>query len=116
MAILHLTGDLMFSSRVSAAARQQSVDCLMASSSDSLPSPPESSPMSLVMIDLATPGLRIDEAMPLVRAAYADVHVVAYASHVHESTLAAARAAGCDEVLSRGQFNSRMDELVGRDL
>jgi hypothetical protein len=38
--------------------------------------------------------------------------VVAFGPHVHETLLVAAEAAGCDLVLSRGQFFSRLDEIV----
>jgi hypothetical protein len=41
------------------------------------------------------------------------VRVVAYGSHVDKQLLARATEAGCDEVLPRSQFFSRLSELVG---
>jgi hypothetical protein len=42
---------------------------------------------------------------------------MACAPHVHEQSLAAAVAAGCDAVITRGQFEARVDaqlaQLVG---
>jgi len=39
-------------------------------------------------------------------------YVVAFGPHVHEERLAAAREAGCDEVLSRGEFFARVNAIV----
>jgi len=38
--------------------------------------------------------------------------VVAFGPHVHEQRLAAAREAGCDLVVSRGQFLSQLDAIL----
>ena len=38
--------------------------------------------------------------------------VVAFGPHVHEQRLAAAREAGCDFVVSRGQFLSQLDAIL----
>jgi hypothetical protein len=40
------------------------------------------------------------------------LRVVAFGPHVHEERLAAARNAGCDEVVSRGEFFARLDAIV----
>jgi hypothetical protein len=49
-----------------------------------------------------------------VKAASAATRVIAFGPHVHEDRLAAARAAGCDSVLSRGQFFSQAENVLGR--
>jgi hypothetical protein len=38
--------------------------------------------------------------------------IVAFGPHVHEAKLAAARSAGCDEVISRGRFHAELIEIV----
>ena len=38
--------------------------------------------------------------------------VVAFGPHVHEQRLAAARDAGCDLVVSRGQFFSQLETIL----
>jgi hypothetical protein len=40
--------------------------------------------------------------------------IIAYGPHVQDETLRAATTAGCDEVLTRGQFNARMDEVLAK--
>jgi len=39
--------------------------------------------------------------------------VIGFGSHVDTDLLAAARLAGCEEVLARSAFFSRLDELLG---
>ena len=38
--------------------------------------------------------------------------VVTFGPHVHEAKLSAAEEAGCDQVLSRGELNNRMTEVL----
>ncbi|HEV2968407.1 MAG TPA: hypothetical protein VGY55_00370 [Pirellulales bacterium] len=68
-----------------------------------------------VLLDLNVPGLDPRQLVPDLRAAASPPRaIVAYGPHVHEDRLAAATAAGCDEVLTRGQFNARMDEVLAK--
>jgi CheY-like chemotaxis protein len=69
-----------------------------------------------VLVDLTTPGLDVRELIAKLRAGERPPSVVAYAPHVHEQTLAAAAEAGCDLVLTRGQFNGQIDGLLERFL
>ena len=54
----------------------------------------------------------------LTRAGVVDVlgslhgRVVAFANHTARETMAAARAAGCDQVMPRSDFFSHLDELL----
>lgn len=70
---------------------------------------------ALVLVDLALPGLAIEAVMARLRGAQQPPRaIVAFAQHVHAARLQAATAAGCDEVLSRGQFTARIGEIVAR--
>jgi hypothetical protein len=40
--------------------------------------------------------------------------VIAFGPHVHEERLQAARKAGCDEVVSRGQFFAQVEGMLAR--
>jgi CheY-like chemotaxis protein len=67
----------------------------------------------LVIIDLSTPGIDPADLVPRVRATVAGaVRIVAFGPHVHELKLAAARAAGCDDVVTRGQFHANLDRIL----
>lgn len=59
----------------------------------------------LVVVDLSRPG--VIEVLVGV-----DAPSVGFASHVDESTIAAGRAAGCDQVLTRSQFFNRFKKLA----
>jgi CheY-like chemotaxis protein len=63
----------------------------------------------LVLLDLSTPGLDPKQLVPqLRRLTRPPIAIIAFGPHVHAARLAAAREAGCDEVLALGEFNSRM--------
>ncbi|HJT30565.1 MAG TPA: hypothetical protein VJ783_00755, partial [Pirellulales bacterium] len=67
----------------------------------------------LIILDLNTAALDLGELVPRLRSQLpSGVAIVAFGPHVHESKLAAAADAGCDRVLSRGQFHSRLDSLL----
>ncbi len=59
----------------------------------------------LVVVDLSRPGVM--EVLSQV-----GVRTIGFGSHVDHELLAAARAAGCDEVLPRSKFFARIGELL----
>jgi hypothetical protein len=59
----------------------------------------------LVLVDLARPGV-------LEVLASIDAPTVGFASHVDRELIAAARVAGCGEVLARSAFFSRLPQLL----
>lgn len=70
-------------------------------------------PPVLVVIDLSTPGLKLSELVPQLRTRLAaSARIIAFGSHVHTALLAQARDAGCDLVVSRGEFHARMDDFL----
>lgn len=68
---------------------------------------------AFVLIDLTVPGLSVAE---VVQACGRETcpRVVAFGPHVHDQRLAEAREAGCDEVLTRGQFASGLPQVLAR--
>jgi CheY-like chemotaxis protein len=110
-----LSGDLMFSSRVTGAAKAQGVQVAAVANAAALVERLDAD-TRLVMLDLGSPGLDPAECVRSIRAQAPQVKIVAYAPHVHEQRLAAAAAAGCDEVLTRGQFNAGIGPLLARYL
>ena len=70
--------------------------------------------LDLVIVDLSLPGLDLGELIAGLRALPNSPRtIVGFAPHVHEAALLAAQQAGCDVVMSRGQFNAQLDELLG---
>lgn len=116
MSILYLTTDLMFSSRVSGAAQSAGAELrVVGSSAGLLESLADNTNTRLVLLDLSLPGLDPTALVPQIRSAISDVAVIAYGPHVHEQKLAAAASAGCDQVLSKGQFSSTISQLIQSD-
>jgi CheY-like chemotaxis protein len=102
---LLLSDDLMFTSRITATARQLGLDILSAGAQAGLERLAERQAPRCVILDLANPGLDVKALLQkLHEASPAPPFVVAYGSHVDTATLRAARAAGCDLVLPRSKF------------
>lgn len=111
MNALLITADLMFSSRVASTARQQGVD-LQIQTWRQVQTDIERQPQ-LVFIDLShLPASELPSLVETLRGSSPGVEVIAYGPHVDESTLHSARTAGCDQVLTRGQFHQQAAELM----
>ena len=116
MNILFFTSDLMFSSRVAGAAARLGMTLRTAGSAAALFAHlAEADTRPLVLLDLNTPSVDPAQLAPTLReAANPPRAIIAYGPHVHENRLAAAVAAGCDAVLTRGQFNAQMDAVLAK--
>jgi PleD family two-component response regulator len=112
--ILCAVDDLLFSIKISTAAKGLGADVYFERSADMvLPRIREKKP-SLVIFDLNSnrlaPMQRIAEMKsdPELK----DVRTLGYVSHVDSATIAAARAAGIDDVLARSAFSARLAEIL----
>ncbi len=114
MEIIFLTTDLLFSSRVAGAAARAGLKLRTAASRATLldlAGAAEDNP--IVLLDLNSPGVEPADVVPALRALPNPPRaIIAYGPHVQEDRLAAATASGCDEVLTRGQFNATMDDVL----
>jgi CheY-like chemotaxis protein len=112
--ILFLTTDLVFSSRVAGAAALAGLKLKVASNQAALLAVAATVQTdSIAVLDLSSPGVDPAQIVPALRAVPNPPRaIIAYGPHVQEDRLAAAAAAGCDEVLTRGQFNATMDDLL----
>lgn len=73
----------------------------------------EKSASAWVAVDLTTPGLKIAALVETLRGlAEPPSAIVAFGPHVQNVRLDAARAAGCDAVLTRGQFHSQLESIL----
>jgi len=101
----------MFSSRLAAAAQSSGAALELVARPADLPNKlaPD---CRLVIIDLSANGLDLPNAVATVRAQAPGARIVAYGAHVNEAALDFAAQAGCDTVLSRGEFNKRHVELL----
>jgi hypothetical protein len=108
-ALVVVVRDLVFRSKIHAAAERQGVPLRLAPRGSTLAESIAGIERPTVLADLAEPGL-----LEQVRAAKAlgPVRVIGFLGHLQEGLMAEARAAGVDEVLTRGQFVVRLDSLL----
>lgn len=112
-AVLLITSDLACLSSVSGAARRTGCELRTAMNVSAIDGKLAEAPPRLIVIDLSTAGLNVIELVRKLRTRLAaGVRMVAFGSHVHKSLLAAATEAGCDLVVSRGEFHARMDDFL----
>jgi CheY-like chemotaxis protein len=114
MSALFFSTDLVFSSRLTSAGNRVGVPVSSVSSIDAALARIRGDSVSLVILDLSASTPAPQAAVARLRESAPDVAVVAYAPHVHEDRLQAALDAGCNQVLTRGQFDRQMEELLIR--
>jgi DNA-binding NarL/FixJ family response regulator len=102
----------MFLSRVQGAATKLGVTLCSGSSADSVLEALDEGAAALVMIDLGVGPIDLSDVVHRVRGKSSGAKVVAYGPHVHEQRLAEAKDAGCDIVMTRGQFNRSFPSLL----
>ena len=112
--VLCLVDDLIFSIKISTAAKALQAPVFFERSSDmALPRIREQQP-SLVIFDLNSSKLRPLEIIAQMKAdpALKTIRTLGYVSHVQADVIAAARAAGIDEVLARSAFSERLGQIL----
>lgn len=110
MPVVVLTSDLASGSQVAGAAKAAGIACSTALGPKSLAD--KAPGCGLVMIDLTTSGLDIAATVQSLRQLDPAPRIIAFGPHVHEARLQAAADAGCDAVLSRGQFFHQVEALI----
>jgi CheY-like chemotaxis protein len=112
--VLCAVDDLIFSIKISTAAKALGVDIYFERAADQVvPRIREKQP-SLVILDLNSTKLRPMEVIASLKAdpGLKEIRTLGYVSHVHTDTIEAARAAGIDQVLARSAFSDRLGEIL----
>ena len=114
--ILCVVDDLMFSSKISTAAKavqaqigfERTPANVLARIRDERP--------ALVIFDLNSSRLQPIETIAAIKkdADVGATRTLGYVSHVQADVIAAARAAGCDEVLARSAFSEKLGDILAR--
>jgi len=113
--ILCVMDDLMFSIKISSAAKsiggidvffERSPDLVLSSIRDKRP--------SLVIFDLNSVRMNPMAALAAMKndAELAGIRTLGFVSHVDADTIAAARAAGIDQVLARSAFSAQLASIL----
>ena len=112
--IVCIVDDLLFSVKISTAARALAAPVFFERSPDMvLPRIREKHP-ALVIFDLNSAKLRPLEAIAQMKAdpALSAIKTLGYVSHVQTDVISAARDAGIDEVLARSAFTARLGDIL----
>ena len=112
--VVAVVDDLMFTSKIRAAATGVGARVTFARSRDAALAAVREHQPALIIFDLDNP--RTDPVGTIAAlkadAATSGVRTLAYVSHVHADLIEAARSAGVDEVLARSAFTQRLPELL----
>lgn len=111
MKLLIVSTDLMLVSRLEGLARSLDLAAVQAADLTAAIALCDDQ-TSVAIVDLQTAGLNIAELNSQLKQANGAVRVVASGPHVHTERLAAAEAAGCDLVVSRGQLDREGSALI----
>lgn len=115
--IVALVDDLMFRSRIQTAAQGVGADVRFVASPDAAISLIHDHAPAFVIADLNAVRLETLRVVAEVKAdpSLASTVIVGFVSHVDADTVAAARAAGVDEVMARSAFVMKLPQLLARD-
>jgi DNA-binding NarL/FixJ family response regulator len=112
--ILCAIDDLIFSIKISTAAKQLGVEVFFERSADRVLDRIREKQPSLVILDLNSVKMNPLGTLTAMKgdAALGIIRTLGYVSHVDSETIAAARAAGVDQVMARSAFVERLAEIL----
>ena len=108
---LLVSPDLFFTSRITGTAASVGLSVSVAPNGVSAAEMLGRKAYCCVLVDLAAPGLNVAELLAAFDPATRP-RVVAFGPHVHDLRLREAEEAGCDEVLTRGQFSASLVDVL----
>jgi DNA-binding NarL/FixJ family response regulator len=113
MTVVLLSGDLAVLSRVEGATTRLGQTVRSASHESHAVEFCKEADANTLIVDLSMPSLDVAalvSQLKLIEGSH--TRVVAFGPHVHAERLEAARDAGCDLVVSRGQFFSQLETIL----
>lgn len=112
--VLCVVDDLLFSVKISTAAKALGVDVYFERNAESVVSRAREKQPALIIFDLNSSKLRPMEAIVSLKAdpELNRIRTLGYVSHVQTETIAAARQAGIDLVLARSAFSERIGDIL----
>lgn len=116
MSQLLVTRDLMFSSRFTSQARQLGIDLIVVNRLDMIQNLDAGINIEAVIVDLEIDSSASTAVMAWLQGKEERnaITTIAYAPHGQIDRLRAARTAGFDHVLTRGQFHEKGSELIAQ--
>lgn len=114
--ILAAVDDLMFTSKLRAAAERLGIDLAFARSAEAFAQQALATRPALAIFDLDSARVEPLIAIAAMKAdpALADIPTLGFVSHVRADRIQAAREAGVDEVLPRSAFSAQLADILER--
>jgi len=109
--VVALVSDLMFQSKITAAARRSGVAVRFCRSGSEFATAVSREKPVLALVDLHVAAEGVGELVDCVRSG-GDARIVGFASHVDRDVLDQAVQAGMDEAMPRSQFEHRLEPLL----
>jgi CheY-like chemotaxis protein len=112
--IVCVVDDLIFSIKISTAARQLGVDLYFERSKDNVLQTVKDKQPSLVIFDLNSARLAPMDAIAAIKAdpSLRSIRTLGYVAHVDTDAIERARGAGIDQVLARSAFSQRLGDIL----
>jgi CheY-like chemotaxis protein len=114
-AALLISQDLFFSSKVTSTAIELGFHVVVERNVVQAVSRVAALKCRCLILDLATPGLRVADVISALPEANRP-SVIAFGAHVLTARLQEAREAGCDDVMPRSKFSATLPEILKRYL
>ena len=112
--IVCVVEDLLFSIKISTAAKHLGVDMYFERSKEKVLQTVRDKQPSLVIFDLNSRTLAPLDAIAALKAdpELRTIRTLGFVSHVDSETIAAARSAGVDQVMARSAFAERLGDIL----
>ncbi|MEO1496060.1 MAG: DNA-binding response regulator [Planctomycetota bacterium] len=110
MSAVLISADLMTTSAAQGAAQRAGVELKAVALRNAASAVSDAT--RLVVIDLTHALTDLTPLVGELRATAPSATIIAFGPHVQEQRLQAARAAGCDEVITRGQWHNGAEQLL----
>ena len=112
--IICAVDDLLFSVKISTAAKSLKADVYFERSADKVVASVRDKRPSLVIFDLNSVRMRPLDAIAALKAdpQLAAIRTLGFVSHVDSATIEAARSAGIDDVMARSAFTAQLGDIL----
>lgn len=112
MGVLVLTDDLVFSSKIEAAARQLGAAICLVAKPDQLDPALREKTLRLAIIDLNSSGGAAINSVRAIHGQLPHLPILGYCSHAQQELQKQALAAGCSQVVPRSVFVQQLPDLL----
>ena len=110
--VLGLVRDILFRSKIDAAAQALGIEVAYASTLDQAGKRCSEIRPAVVFADLSDANFPAEATVAAIKGGGVATRLIGFASHIDLKPLNAAKAAGFDQTLSRSEFTSRLPELL----